>query len=111
MLTTSSRPLPTSHHEGIVMAKTSKPAPPLATFRVPMKVEIRQPEFERLASLSALDVKRLSKGNHKVEIGFLSGGCCRNLVRAVIRNGMVIGFETEACKETAKAPPPAPELV
>src|SRR3954468_22598294 len=111
MLTTSSRHLPTSHHEGIVMAKSSKPAPPLATFRVPMKVEIRQPEFERLASLSALDVKRLSKGSHKVEVGFLTGGCCRNLVRAVIRDGLVTGFEVEACKETRTSSPPPPNLL
>jgi len=81
MLGIGPNPFPTSHHEGIGMAKTTKPAPPLATFTVPLKVEIRDPEFERLSSLSALDVKRLSKGNHKVEVGFLKGGCCRNLVR------------------------------
>jgi hypothetical protein len=93
------------------MAKTSKTARPLATFTVPMKVEIREPEFEPMKSLAALDVKRLSKGNHKVEVGFLKGGCCRNLVRAVIRNGMVTGFEAEACKETTRSAPPSPELV
>ena len=52
------------------MAKSSKAsrakAPALmASFTVPMKVEIRQPEFEPLASLAALDVHRLRKGNHK----------------------------------------------
>ena len=93
------------------MAKSSKPAKPLATLTVPMKVEIRQPEFEPLSSLKALDVRRLSKGSHKVEVGFLKGGCCRNLVRAVIRDGMVTGFEVDACKETKRSAPPAPELV
>jgi hypothetical protein len=100
------------------MAQYSKPrrsksaragARALATFTVPMKVEIREPEFEPLGSLDALDVRRLSRGNHKVEVGFLKGGCCRNLVRAVIRNGMVTGFEVEGCKETADRPAP-PEL-
>jgi len=91
------------------MAKSSRPAPVMATFTVPMKVEIRQPEFEPLASLAALDVKRLSRGSHKVKIGFLTGGCCRNLVKAVIRNGMVTGFEVDACKETSDKPAP-PEL-
>jgi hypothetical protein len=71
-----------------------------------MKVQIRQPEFEPLASLKALHVKRLSRGNHKIEIGFVKGGCCRNLVRAIIKDGMVTGCEIEGCKESPKAAPP-----
>src|SRR6476659_2399754 len=85
----SVEPFPISHHGGPPMAKSSRPAKPLATLTVPMKVEIRQPEFEPLSSLKALDMQRLSKGSHKVEVGFLKGGCCRNLVWAVIRDGMV----------------------
>ena len=45
-----------------------------------------------------------------MEVGFLKGGCCRNLVRAVIRDGMVTGFEVEPCEETRRTAPPAPEL-
>jgi len=88
------------------MAKSSKKPRVLAQFSVPMKVEIRQPEFEPLGSLRSLDVQRLSRGNHKVEIGFVKGGCCRNLVRAVIRNGLVIGCEVEPCKDSNTAAPP-----
>src|SRR4051812_23594205 len=110
-LSDAPRRVPTSNHEDRNMAKRSKPARALATFTVPMKVEIRQPEFEPLTSLAALDVRRLSKGNHKIEVGFLKGGCCRNLVRAVIRDGMVTGFEVDACKETRKSTPPGPEVV
>jgi len=88
------------------MAKSKNAGSVLAEFSVPMKVEIRKPEFEPLGTLSSLDLKRLGKGNHKIEVGFLKGGCCRRLVRAVIRNGMVIGFETEPCSKTRKVPAP-----
>jgi hypothetical protein len=87
------------------MAKSKMPGPVLAEFSVPMKVEVRKPEFEPLASLKSLDLKRLSKGNHKIEVGFLKGGCCRKLVRAIVRNGMVMGFEAEPCSETRTAAP------
>jgi hypothetical protein len=87
------------------MAKSSKKPGVLAAFTVPMKVEIREPEFEPLTSLDALDLARLSKGNHKIEIGFVRGGYCRNLVRAVIKNGMVMGCEVEPCKDSGKPIP------
>jgi len=83
------------------MPKPAKNGRVLASFTVPMKVEIRRPEFEPFESLRALDVERLSKGNHKIEIGFIKGGCCPHLVRAVIKKGMVTGCEVEPCKEHA----------
>src|SRR5438105_954647 len=87
------------------MAKSPKKTRVLATLSAPMKVEFREPEFEPLGSLSALDFKRLSKGNHKIEIGFIKGGCSRNLVRAVVKNGLVTGCEVEPCKDSSvKAP-------
>jgi hypothetical protein len=98
-------------HEEIAMAKPSKKTRVLAELSTPMKVQIRQPEFEPLASLKALDVKRLSRGNHKIEIGFVKGGCCRNLVRAVIKDGMVTGCEIEPCKDSGKAGQAPPELL
>lgn len=72
-------------------------------FDIRVKVEVSLPEFQPLASTRALDLKRLSKGNHKVEVGFLKGGCCPKMVRAVIRHGMVTALEMEPCKETKKA--------
>lgn len=82
----------------------------LATFKVPMKVEIRAPEFEPLSSLKALDTERLSRGNHKIEIGFVKAGGCRSLVKAVIRGGLVTGCEIEPCKGTGSQRPP-PEFL
>jgi len=92
------------------MAKSARSRPVGVSFTIPVKVEIRRPKFKPLASLAALDVKRFDKGSHKIEVGFVMGGCCPQLVRAVIRNGMVTGFEVEPCKGAIKRPPP-PELL
>ncbi len=56
------------------MAKSSTNTKKLAAFTTSVKVEVRQPQFEPLASLSALDYARLSRGNHKVELGFVDAG-------------------------------------
>ena len=85
------------------MAKSARSRPVGVSFTIPLKVEIRRPKFKPLASLAALDVKRFDKGSHKIEVGFVMGGCCPQLVRAVIRNGIVTGFEVEPCKEAIKA--------
>jgi len=87
------------------MPKAVKKSKALLKFKRTVEVEVRLPEFEPLASLKSLDYRRLKKGNHTVEIGFLSGGCCRKLVRAVVKNGMVTGLEVEPCKETRPASP------
>ena len=88
------------------MAKASNMSKVAAEFSAPVKVQVRLPEFEPLASLKSLDVKRLSKGNHKIEIGFVKGECCRNLVRAIVKDGMVTGCEIEGCKGLPKTAPP-----
>jgi hypothetical protein len=88
------------------MAKASSKSKVAAKFSAPVKVQVRLPEFEPLASLKSLDLKRLSKGNHKIEIGFVTGGSCRNLVRAIVKNGMVTGCEIQGCKGLPKTTPP-----
>jgi hypothetical protein len=93
------------------MAKSPKKPRVLAKLSLPMKVEIRAPEFEPLASLAVLDLEQLKKGNHKIEIGFIKGGCCRKLVRALIKDGMVTGCEVEPCKESGKEGKVPPELL
>jgi hypothetical protein len=82
----------------------------LAKFAEPIRIEIRQPEFEPLASLALLDFKRLSKGNHKIEIGFIKGGCCPSPVRAVIKDGMVIGCEAKLCNAGKRVHPELQKL-
>jgi hypothetical protein len=87
------------------MPKTVKRSKALLKFKRTSEVEVRLPEFEPLASLKSLDYRRLEKGNHTIEIGFLTGGCCHKLVRAVVKNGMVTELEVEPCKESRPASP------
>jgi hypothetical protein len=87
------------------MAKSSK-SRPLASFTIPMKVEIRQAAFELFRSQGMLDIERLSRGNHKVEVGIIKDGCCPHVISAVIKNGMVVGSEAAPCKESVGTKPP-----
>jgi hypothetical protein len=73
-------------------------AEPLVRFEYPVTVEARQPRFEPLASLQFLDLEQLSSGAHELEIGSFQGGCCRQMVRAIIREGMVTDIDVEQCK-------------
>ena len=77
----------------------TKSAKLVAKFKHPMSVEIIVPAFVPLAAASALDVQKLSKGSHAIEVGYLEGGCCPKLVRAVMRNGMVTRLDVDACEE------------
>ena len=87
--------------------KTKHPGKPqvVATFKHPVTVKVIVPTFVPLASLTTQDVQKLSKGRHKIEIGFMEGGCCPKLVHAVIRNGMVTGIEVEPCEKSERVLP------
>ena len=65
----------------------------LARFKYPIQVEVRETEFEPLASIAALDLARLRTGNHRIEIGSVSTGCCQKLVYAIVNNGLLTGVE------------------
>lgn len=84
------------------MAKKTTKRPLLVAFPSRVKVEVREPEFEPLASLASLDFARLARGTHELEIGFVHGGCCRKLVRAVVKNGLVVGCKVEPCKDAGQ---------
>ncbi len=87
------------------MAKASSRATPSFTFTHEIKIEVHIPKLEPLASLKSLDFGRLSKGTHKIEVGFISGGCCPKLVQAVVKNGMVTKLELEPCKDAKRLTP------
>lgn len=91
------------------MATGSKKSKTLAAFNHPMPVEVREVKFEPLASVGVLDLARLSKGSHKIEVGFAEGGCCQRVVSAVIKNGMVTGLEIKGCGNPDK--PVSKEMV
>ena len=85
------------------MAKKKSGASVKFQYQIP--IEARLPEFQPLASVASLDLARLAKGTHKIEVGFFKGGCCSKLVRANVKNGTVTGIEVEPCKDTKKPPP------
>ena len=86
-------------------SQKSRKAKLVAKFKHPMTVEIIVPAFVPLAAASSLDVQKLSKGSHTIEIGFLEGGCCPKLVRAVIRNGVVSRLDVESCEDSERVMP------
>lgn len=67
-------------------------------FSISTRIRVLRPQFKPLATLRSLDVRRLSKGAHRIEVGFLHGGCCPKLVEAVIRNGKVTSLEVAPCE-------------
>lgn len=89
----------------------SKKARTLATFNHPIKIEVRESEFQWLDSVRHLDVTALAKAARtEVEIGEVKSACCHHLVRAVIRKGMVTGLRVEPVSKT-DGTPMIPELV
>jgi hypothetical protein len=75
------------------MARTAKRARALATFNHPVKITVRRPEFELLASAKQLDIGKLTRV--EIELGYVRTDCCRQFVRAVIRRGMVTRLVVE----------------
>jgi len=84
------------------MAKKTSRAALLATLDYPVRVEIRAAEFEPLSLLPYLDVSKLSKGNHKIEVGLVKGGCCGRKAFAIVKAGMVVAVKVEPCLESKK---------
>jgi hypothetical protein len=84
--------------------KSKQRAQLIATFKYPIDVKVIRPEFEPFSTFNTVDISRLSKGTHKVEIGFLKGGGCPKLVRAVVSKGMVTAIEVESCEDTKEVP-------
>lgn len=78
---------------------------PILTFEHPFKVEVYEPDFEPLSSIQSFDEKKLSTGDHSIEIGYMTGGCCKKLVYAIIKEGMVVGIKAEECKDSKEVVP------
>jgi len=82
----------------------------IATFKYPVKVEVREAEFELLASVRYLDKDALAKSKRaEFELGHVKSGCCGLLVVAIVKNGMVTGIRIEPPRKKNLLPR-APEL-
>jgi hypothetical protein len=76
--------------------------------KLELPVQVRQVPFEPFESIRHLDVDRLSRAARaRFEVGQFEGGCCRRVVHAVVRKGMVTELEIEPC---TKQTPMTPEL-
>jgi hypothetical protein len=88
----------------------SKNSGVLATIKYPVTVEVSVPEFEALDAIRHLDVKALAKSARaEIGLGYINSCCGRQLVRAVIRRGMVTGLRVDEPPKKDRTPVP-PEL-
>jgi hypothetical protein len=72
----------------------------VATFRYPIRVEVRRPKFARSASLAYIDVAKVARtARAEFEVGHFEAGCCRKAVLAVVRRGMVTALRMPACAQ------------
>lgn len=89
------------------LAKSSRSA----TFSYPVKVQVAPAEFELLESVRHLDLSGLSRATRaEIELGYFNNDACRQLVRAIIRKGMVTDLQVEPCSDDQSARM-SPELV
>lgn len=80
--------------------RSSAPKPKEVSLKLnlPATVTVRPGEFHYLKTLESLDQTKLCKGKHTIEVGYLQAPCCKKLVKAVVREGMITKFEVEPCK-------------
>ena len=82
------------------------------TIQYPVQVEISHPELEISPSLAHLDVARLSKAaSTEIEVGSVKSDCCRQIMRASIRNGKVTVLYAEPCGHSKPASPKLVRLI
>jgi hypothetical protein len=88
------------------MARSEKQSPPLTTFKHTARIEVRRAEFELLASVRHLDVTKLARvAKAEIELGYFKTDCCGQLVRAIIKKGMVTALVVEPCLDDKERPP------
>jgi hypothetical protein len=83
----------------------------LGTITHKMRIEKVRPTFTPLASISQLDLKKVAaKSKTDIELGYLSSGLCRQMVRASVKKGIVTGIRLEPCT-SKKTQRPSPEIL
>jgi hypothetical protein len=92
------------------MARAAKRREPAVTFKHSAMVEVRRPKFKAFASLHQLDLPKLARADlTTIELGYLETECCQQLVKAIIRKGMVSEIQVETCPPQERFKP-SPEL-
>jgi len=92
------------------MPRTAKRREPSIIFKYPALVEVRRPKFEPFASLPQLDLEKLASAElAKIELGYVKTECCQQLVKAIVRKGMVTEVQVQPCNEPGGTKP-SPEM-
>jgi hypothetical protein len=90
------------------MARSSKQPSRSLTLNQEVKFEITPAPFKTFASTRHLDANSLKHAAHeRIEVGYFESGCCRRLVHAVVKRGMVTKLELEPCSDGVR---PTPEM-
>jgi hypothetical protein len=75
-------------------------------------IEVTPIPFRPLGLVHSLDLDALARvKSARIEIGHFETGCCRRVVHAVIRKGMVTKFELEPCNEPVHLSPEMQRIV
>jgi hypothetical protein len=86
------------------MARSKKPRV-LATIKYPVAIQVSAPDFEPLDAIRHLNVKALaSAAKAEIGLGYINTCCQRQLVRAVIRKGMVTGIRIDEPPKKDRTP-------
>jgi hypothetical protein len=94
------------------MARSSKQSSRSFTLNQQVKVEITPAKFKTFASTRHLDANGLQRAAHqRIEVGYFESGCCRRLVHAVVKNGMVTKVELEPCPVGVRPTPEMSKLI
>ena len=66
------------------------------TLTYPVRVRVTHARLEALASLKYIDTAELARAARaEIAVGFVKTDCCRHVVRAVVRKGMVTAIQIE----------------
>ncbi len=87
------------------MPRSTKKSRTLATIKQPVTVQVRRPDFELLDSVRLLDLDKLSRtARAEIEVGYVKTDCCTQLVRAIVRKGMVTELRVEPFSKDESTP-------
>lgn len=88
------------------MAGSRQRSPRTLVLRRSVPIEVTPLPFQPLAAVRNLDLDALARAKSaRIEVGHYETGCCRRVVHAVIRKGMVTKFEVEPCKDPVRLTP------
>ena len=86
------------------MARSASRSRPVAKFTHPAKIDVYLPDFELLKSLRHLEIDQLERAaSGEFEVGYFKTQCCRHLIRAVVRRGMVTKLVSDPRPKTSQA--------